>query len=399
MFRLLCVMGSVLCAAVCVAQPPPASPPPTPATPPPMASIGKATAKKTYASVTAILEELPRKPEPGDNWLAPIADREWLRTKVPGNSLQVSGTVCSLQSLSPVRSLGEQAHVQVHITLAEQLETWRHCAFTSHIGATFDLAGNDLTKVQPGDNVIVKGNVAQILVEWKSEGYRPTPTANGRRMLPLNGRIDLLLQDCKLVAENGPTIENKPAAVGEAPTSGAPWLPVQTPPAIFEDVKGGTRFRGSGEHFRIAPTPAASERPEERMETVSTSAKDMEIRRMKVPGGWLVFTKWHMSEASGTPSHTETMCVFCPDPGNRWSVGSTSASGRTEKRDERLGKQPTPTPPLWPLGAGLTVDKNGIIWENGKAVGTWGVETAIESGIPSSSKPTVVPQLQPVPRR
>jgi hypothetical protein len=40
----------------------------------------------------------------------------------------------------------------------------------------------------------------------------------------------------------------------------------------------------------------------------------------------------------------------------------------------KLGPQPTPTPPLRPLGHGLMVDKNGIIWDNGKPVGIWGVD-------------------------
>ena len=36
-------------------------------------------------------------------------------------------------------------------------------------------------------------------------------------------------------------------------------------------------------------------------------------------------------------------------------------------------KQIVPTPPLRPLGTNLTVDKNGIIWQEGKPVGRWGV--------------------------
>jgi hypothetical protein len=40
----------------------------------------------------------------------------------------------------------------------------------------------------------------------------------------------------------------------------------------------------------------------------------------------------------------------------------------------KVGKQAKPTPPLRPLGKGFIVDKNGIIWDQGKAVGIWGVD-------------------------
>jgi hypothetical protein len=57
---------------------------------------------------------------------------------------------------------------------------------------------------------------------------------------------------------------------------------------------------------------------------------------------------------------------------------------RTEPQVSQCGEQveamqscfppvATPTPPLRPLGSNLKVDKNGIIWDQGRPVGIWGV--------------------------
>ena len=50
------------------------------------------------------------------------------------------------------------------------------------------------------------------------------------------------------------------------------------------------------------------------------------------------------------------------------------AYGIAVKKKGKAGKQAAPTPPLRPLGKGFMVDKNGIIWDQGKAVGIWGVD-------------------------
>jgi hypothetical protein len=47
---------------------------------------------------------------------------------------------------------------------------------------------------------------------------------------------------------------------------------------------------------------------------------------------------------------------------------------KKRKVKKQVGKQAAPTPPLRPLGKDFMVDKNGIIWDHGKAVGTWGVD-------------------------
>jgi hypothetical protein len=45
------------------------------------------------------------------------------------------------------------------------------------------------------------------------------------------------------------------------------------------------------------------------------------------------------------------------------------AEGIAVKKKGKAGKLTAPTPPLRPLGKGFMVDKNGIIWDQGKAVG------------------------------
>ena len=50
------------------------------------------------------------------------------------------------------------------------------------------------------------------------------------------------------------------------------------------------------------------------------------------------------------------------------------AEGIAVKKKGKAGKQSAPTPPLRPLGKGFMVDKNGIIWDHGKAVGIWGID-------------------------
>ena len=55
-------------------------------------------------------------------------------------------------------------------------------------------------------------------------------------------------------------------------------------------------------------------------------------------------------------------------------VTSTLAEGIAVKKKGKIGKKAKPMPPLQPIGKGFIVDKNGIIWDQGKAVGIWGVD-------------------------
>jgi hypothetical protein len=63
---------------------------------------------------------------------------------------------------------------------------------------------------------------------------------------------------------------------------------------------------------------------------------------------------------------------------NRLQAAVKKATGVAEgiavKKKGKAGKQAKPTPPLRPLGKGFMVDKNGIIWDQEKAVGIWGVD-------------------------
>jgi hypothetical protein len=62
---------------------------------------------------------------------------------------------------------------------------------------------------------------------------------------------------------------------------------------------------------------AAIEKPEVVLEILPTSAPSMDLRRARVPGGWLVFTQWHSADMV-MPSHGTT--VFYPDPSHTWDV-------------------------------------------------------------------------------
>jgi hypothetical protein len=55
-------------------------------------------------------------------------------------------------------------------------------------------------------------------------------------------------------------------------------------------------------------------------------------------------------------------------------VAEGIAVKRKATRNGKVGRQAKPTPPLRPLGNKFMVDKNGIIWDQGKAVGIWGVD-------------------------
>jgi hypothetical protein len=120
----------------------------------------------------------------------------------------------------------------------------------------------------------------------------------------------------------------------------------------WNDCPSWTATNGYVVEYAVPP-PSASEKPEVRMEVVPTSASDMEIRRLKVPDGWLVFTKWFVREAPGTPDHSEATCVFYPDPHHNWDVRSIpqrkpkpadSAATRTPhaKPAEAANKSATP---------------------------------------------------------
>jgi hypothetical protein len=118
---------------------------------------------------------------------------------------------------------------------------------------------------------------------------------------------------------------------------------------------------------------APPDKPPMPMEVVPTSANDMEIRRLRVPGGWLVFTKWSVKEPPGVPDHSNTMSFFYPDPEHKWDVRSIPMH---EKADQAAAskRRLTPALPLEPLGKDLMVDRKGIIWERGKPVGIWGID-------------------------
>lgn len=95
---------------------------------------------------------------------------------------------------------------------------------------------------------------------------------------------------------------------------------------------------------------ATSETPKVRMEVVPTTADDMEIRRLRMPDGWLVFTKWNNPQA---PSGT--MCVFYPDPGHRWVIQAAVVTPESRTQVPTLfypqPQVPQPTPAAQPTVA------------------------------------------------
>jgi hypothetical protein len=60
---------------------------------------------------------------------------------------------------------------------------------------------------------------------------------------------------------------------------------------------------------------AGPTRPDIAMEILLTNTPSMDLRRAKVPGGWLVFTRWHSADTV-VPSYGTT--VFYPDPHHEW---------------------------------------------------------------------------------
>jgi hypothetical protein len=323
---------------------------------------------RTYASVMAILEDLPRKPELGDNKLAAVSDNSWLRTNVYGCSVQVTGTVDQFQVISA-------ADTRVEVRLMNRGVTWRQYDFTSRIFTYCDGAANDLSKLQPGDSVTMKGIVGEMVIEWGSEGRRPTPAAKGQ--------IRLQLDNCSLIAgDKEPAGESKQATDKKPVTESKPAAVNRLPAVTAAESKPAPNVASPN----AKAAGAIAEKPEGLMEVVSTSASDMELRRLKVPGGWFVFTKWHMREPRGTPDHSDAMCLFYPDPRHTWDMPRSPAKGTVTKKttgEPQAGSQFTPTPPMRPLGANLMVDKNGIIWDRGKPVGSWGVESG---GRPARSR-------------
>lgn len=305
MLRLFCVFGFVLCASVCIAQ----SAPPESGAPP--VGKSKVTVKKTYANLLEILEELPRKPKPGDNVLAATSDNEWLTTNVRGCGFQISGKVDSSYFESTERS-----HM-LQISLAQE-ETWQQYKFDISISAMCDVTAKDVSTLRLGDSVTLKGVVGSMQIGWGHEHYGPKPLCTGY--------ITLQLTDCKLVAHSkGSVAETKPVPKAEAPN--------------------------------VKAVPTAPEQHKEILEFVPTSVNGIDIWRLKVPGGWLVFAKWHMPASSG-----DATGFFYPDPRHLWDIRSSTLKGTPTKSDEQLGKQSALTPSFRPLGTNLVVDKNGIIW-------------------------------------
>jgi hypothetical protein len=73
---------------------------------------------------------------------------------------------------------------------------------------------------------------------------------------------------------------------------------------------------------------------------------------------------------------TENLAHFVAEAGD--SLWETKKPGRFERITTYPRKteesQIVPTPPLRPLGSNLMVDKNNIIWDQGRPVGIWGID-------------------------
>jgi hypothetical protein len=184
MFRMVCVAGFVLCAIACVAQQPvlphvAARPSILPAVLPSSDKIfhaDKIVERKSYASVRAICEDLPRKPDRG-NRLAAIPDNEWLRKHVCGCSLEVSGRVAEIRKTAAT----------AFVKFVDQEENWRHYTFTYRISATCDTTVNDVSDIELGDSVTLKGTITQMTIVWGIERHGSTPRGQIRLELDVPG--------------------------------------------------------------------------------------------------------------------------------------------------------------------------------------------------------------------
>ena len=330
MFRILCLLGLILSASVSVAQQqPPSRQAVAPAiqpdkTPPPttFTRIDEIVIKKN-ASIMTMLEYLSRKAEVGNSKLAAVPVNEWLKNKICGCNLQVSGKVASLVP---------QPNMKTQVVLADQVETWRQSIFSASISGTCAAAAVTASKLHPGDDVTLKGIVEKMAIDSGIPGGRATSA-------PQQGLITLRLKDCRLIAA-----ESESPAV---PTGGISGLTVKT--LATSESPGQSASQESGVHIRELQPPPASVKPEALIEVVATSANDMEIRRMEVPGGWLVFTKWLVA-----PGRSQMTSVFYPNPSHSWDVRSSPMKGTVKKGTSAVsGSQPAATSPLRPLGAEL----------------------------------------------
>lgn len=71
--------------------------------------------------------------------------------------------------------------------------------------------------------------------------------------------------------------------------------------------------------------------------------------------------------------------LFLKDTIQLERLGNGVRASEKPPLEAKPGRQPSsllkPTPPLRPLRDGLMVDKNNIIWDHGKPVGVWGIES------------------------